>query len=66
MIPMEELEVVALGVGLEQEEWDEAMEWAFCNLISTDGMLIEEIRKSLRTQTQKETMGESGSRIGMI
>jgi len=57
MILMEELEVAALGVGLEQGEWDEAMEWAFCNLISTDGTLIEEIKRVTRDMDPK---GENG------
>jgi len=57
MIPVEELEIAALGAGLEQEEWDKAMEWAFCNLISTDRTLMEEIRKATRDMDPK---GENG------
>jgi len=53
MILLEELEIAALGVGLEQEEWGEAMEWAFCNLISMDGTLIEEIRRVTRDTDPK-------------
>ena len=57
MIPIEELEVAALGVGLELEEWDEAMEWAFCNMISTNGTLIEEIK---RVTKDTDPRGENG------
>jgi len=58
MILLEELEVAALGAGLEQEEWDEAMEWAFCNLISTNGTLIEEIRKATKNMDPKGDNGK--------
>ena len=57
MIPLEELELAALGLGLEPEEWDKAMEWAFCNMISTDGTLIEEIRRVTRDTDLK---GDNG------
>ena len=66
MIPVEELEVAALGAGLEQEEWDKAMEWAFCNLISTDRSFIEEIRKVTKDTDPKGKMGGYGYLIGRI
>ena len=42
---------------MEQEEWDKAMEWAFCNMISTDAMVIDEIRKVTK---DTDPIGENG------
>jgi len=57
MIPIEELEIVALGYGLEQGEWEDTMEWAFCNMISTDVTLIKLINK---VTMDRDPVGENG------
>ena len=44
MIPIEELELSALEYGLEEEEWSQALEWAYLCLVDSDRTIIEEIK----------------------
>ena len=44
MIPMEELELSVLEYGLEEEEWSQALEWAYLCLIDLDRTIIKEIK----------------------
>ena len=44
MIPMEELELSALEYRLEEEEWSQALEWAYLCLVDSDMTIIKEIK----------------------
>ena len=44
MILIEQLEVSALEYGLEEEEWSQALEWAYLCLVDSDMTIIEEIK----------------------
>ena len=44
MILIKQLELLALEYGLEEEEWSQALEWAYLCLVNSDMTIIEEIR----------------------
>ena len=44
MIPIEQLELSALECGLEDEEWSQALEWAYLCLVNSNRTIIEEIK----------------------
>ena len=44
MIPIEQLELAALELGLEEEEWSQALEWAYLCLVDSDMTIIDEIK----------------------
>ena len=44
MIPMDQLELSVLEYGLEEEEWSQALEWAYLCLVDSDMTIIEEIK----------------------
>ena len=44
MIPIKQLELSALEYRLEDEEWSQALEWAYLCLVDSDMTIIEEIK----------------------
>ena len=44
MIPIKQLELSALEYGLEEEEWSQALEWAYLCLVNSDMTIVEEIK----------------------
>ena len=44
MILIEQLELAALELGLEEDEWSQVLEWAYLCLVDSDMTIIEEIK----------------------
>ena len=44
MTPIEQLELAATELGLEEDKWSQALEWAYLCLVDSDMMIIEEIK----------------------
>ena len=57
MIPIEELELLAMECGLEKHKMDEALKWAFICLVGMDLSLVKEIEMVTTETDPKEKDG---------
>ena len=54
MIPIEQLELAVLDLGLEDNEWAEALEWAYLCTIESDATLMQEMKLLMKESDLKD------------
>ena len=59
MVPIEQLELATLDMGLEDDEWTEALEWAYLCTIESDATLTEEMKSLMKDGNLKDEDGRT-------
>ena len=59
MIPIKQLEIVAMDFGLDENEWSQALEWAYLCAIKSDVMLTKEMKLLTKDSDPKDEGGRT-------